>query len=68
MKPTGPPLKRALVRRMMAMTWRRAQQDIDDFRDQIEADLAGRGSPQVSLTPTVDDIRSQAAASLEESG
>lgn len=63
---SGPLPGRAMFRVWMLVNRKKTQQDMDNFRDHIEADHASHQSAEIALTPvSVDQIRSAAAASLE---
>lgn len=67
-RPTGPWHKRMLMRAMMKLQKRKSQQEIEAFRDEIEADLARRQSADVPLLPSREEMRRQAVASLGGNG
>ena len=68
-RPTGTALKRAMARLMVRTGHKRAQKEIDAFRDQVLDDLAARQSMPAAIASISDDqVRSAAAASLQRDG
>jgi uncharacterized protein YndB with AHSA1/START domain len=65
-RPTGTLLKRSLARAMIKMRGNRARQDMREFRDRIQDDLAAHDTIPESTAPiSIDQIESAALASLK---
>jgi uncharacterized protein YndB with AHSA1/START domain len=67
--PTGTLLKRSLARTMLKMGAERTRQNLREFRDRIQDDLAANDpTPHSSIPISIEQLRSAAAASLHKDG